>query len=128
MSYKALVRSNVKNAFNLVRDLAEDVILQKSSDIDFDFSTGVLLDDAGETQLPIKAVIIENKKKSTKVNAIERQILFSTEFLGDVNAYDVVYIKDTHDETKMVAWKFGPKIIDNGYIMFANIYRELTNG
>lgn len=128
MGYKALVQQNVTKALTLIKDLAEDVLLQKSSDIEFDFSSGTMLDDVGETQLPIKAVVIESRKKSDKVNTIERELLFATKGLGDVNAYDRVYIRDAHDETKMVLWKFGPKIIDNGYIILAKIYREVTSG
>lgn len=119
MGYKAIIDSNITLAFNLLRDLAEDVVLNKSSDNNFDFSTGEMAVDRNKKDIAIKAVVIEdNKSGNGTLNAIKRQILFKTRGLGDINAYDKVIISGNE-------WNFGPMINNDGYTILAEIYREI---
>ena len=116
MSYKALVNSNVTLAFNLIKDLAEDVILVKSSDNDFDFETATASEKT--VNISTKAVVIKDAKKSKAHNAIKRQVMFKTRNLGDLTAYDRVMIEGKE-------WRFGPMINNDGYTVLAEVYREV---
>ena len=117
MSYKALVDSNVTLAFNLLKDLAVDATLSKSGTVTFDFDTASNVEST-RAELPIKAVVVDDDKKSDKSNSIVRQLLFKTRGLGDLNAYDRINI-DGHE------WQFGPLINNDGYTILAEIYREV---
>jgi hypothetical protein len=122
MGYKALVDSNITLAFNLLKDMAKDVILNKSSANSYDFGTATVSDK--KTELPIKAVVLEDDKKSKMHNSIKRQLLFKTRGLGDLNAYDTVLIEDDNDSSQTLTWRFGPMINNDGYTILAEIYRE----
>ena len=123
MSYKALVDSNVTLAFNLLKDLAVDAVLKKSSNQEFNFGTAEMVDD--KTSYNIKAVVIEDDKKSDKHNSIKRQLLFKTRGLGDINAYDIISIPNDVNPSVLNDWKFGPMINNDGYTILAEIYREV---
>ena len=116
MGYRAIVNSNVTTAFNMLRDLAEDVTLNESSGETFDFGTGETV--AGDNKsVTVKAVVIQDDKQSTEHNTIKRQILFKTRGLGDINVYDSVVISgDT--------WRFGSTLNDDGYTVLAEVYKE----
>lgn len=118
MGYKSLVDSNITLAFNLLKDMAEDAVLNKSSSAEFDFGVGLMKTDNALKNLPIKAVVIDDDKTSKEHNSIKRQILFKTRGLGDINAYDTITIDGN-------LWRFGPKINDDGYTILAEIYREV---
>ena len=47
MSYKALIDSNLTLAFDMLKDLAVDVVLNESSNNDFNFATGAQSDFQG---------------------------------------------------------------------------------
>jgi hypothetical protein len=125
MGYKTLVDSNITMAFNLLKDLAEDGVLHKSSNVDFDFSTGDKAADSGEESLPIKVVVVEDDKKSSKHNSIKRQVLFKTRNLGDVNSYESLTFSDSVDAHLNGTWRFGPKLNNDGYTILAEIFREI---
>ena len=128
MGYKALVDANITLAFNLLKDLAVDVTLNKSAETNFDFGAAEVSPDYKASQLPIKAVILLDEKKSAKHNSIERSIMFKTRGLGDLNAYETILIEDDNDSSKVVKWRFGPLINNDGYTIMAKIYREVANG
>ena len=115
MSYKALIDRNLTLAFNQIKDLAEDVILKKSSSNDFDFGTGTTSNTVVEK--PIKAVVIKSNKMSNSHNGSVREIMFKSKGLGDLNAYDVVSFEGAD-------WRFSTKINSDGYIIHAQVYRE----
>ena len=115
MGYKALIDKNLTFAFNQIQDLAEDVILKKSSDNDFSFTTGAMSNTVVDK--PIKAVIVKSNKMSARHNSKVRQLMFKSEGLGDLNAYDVVSFGGED-------WRFGPITNGDGYIIHAEVYRE----
>ena len=125
MGYKNLVDSNITLAFNLLKDMADDVVLNKSSSADFDFSSGEVAADAGASSVPIKAIVISDDKKSKTENSIKRQILFKTRGLGDVNAYDSIVFNNNLDIHLNGTWRFGPILNNDGYTILAEIYREV---
>ena len=115
MGYKALIDSNLRMAFNQIQDLAEDVILRKSSDNEFDFSTGAMSNNTQD--LPIRAVVVKSNKMSHSHNSLKQQLMFASKGLGDLNAYDIVVINAEE-------WRFGPVINSDGYITYVEVYKE----
>ena len=59
MSYKALINSKLRQAFNMVKDLAEDVTFNKVTVGDFDFATGTASTEVS-TPVVTKAIIIKS--------------------------------------------------------------------
>ena len=116
MSYKTLINSNVRKAFNLVKDLAEDVILSKKTASEFNFSTG----EAKLTieNIPTKAIITSSDKSAKETNIIMKVMLLKTQDIGDISAYDVVTIG-------AIPWKIGPLIESDNYVTVTQIYKEV---
>ena len=126
MGYKSLVDSQVTMAFNLLKDLADDVILNKSSDVSFNFGDASTSQKTEQTV--IKAVVTDDDKKSQIHNSIERQVMFKTRGLGDINAYDSLTFENSHDIHLNGTWKLGPVLNNDGYTILASIYREVSSG
>ena len=115
MGYKALINKNLTFAFNQIQDLAEDVILKKSSNNDFSFESGTVSQKIVDKS--IKAVIVKSNKMSSSHNSAVRQLMLKAEGVGDLNAYDTVSFEGKD-------WRFGPVINSDGYIIFVEVYRE----
>ena len=120
MSYKNLIDSNLRRAFILVRDLAEDVTFNLKEVIDFDFSTGNVVENP-QTTVIVKAVVITSKKESRDVkgsrNTDSVELMFSTRDVGDLTMYDTVIIAGNE-------WNLGKRIKSDGYITLVELYRE----
>jgi hypothetical protein len=116
MGYANIIDANLTLVFNQLKDLAKTVTLRKKSSVSFDFASSQL--EEGETSdVVTKAVFIEDKKSSSKHNSTRREILFKSRGVGDLTMYDAVLY---NGET----WKLGPVISNNGYTVFAEIYKE----
>ena len=124
MSYKSLINSNLTLAFKLLKDLAVNTTLRQTAKNDFDFGTAEM--DTGKVNSTVvKAVVIMDDKKSKKHNSVKRQLLFRAKGLTDIDSYDSVDIPDDVNPKLSVNWKFGPKLNSDGYIVLAEIYREV---
>ncbi len=117
MSYKSLINSNLVKAFNLVKDLAEDVVFVRNNVTGFDFGTGQVESTASQN-LIVKTIVIDSEKKSKEHNANKKHVMFKTKDLGDVTAYDHLLING-------VIWKLGPVVKNSGFIILAEIYKEV---
>jgi hypothetical protein len=116
MSYRNLIDAQVRKAFTLLKDLAEDVVLTKTTSSDFNFGTG----EASITSpAPVvtKAVIVDSKKKSKDRNTTEKLVLMKTQYTGDISLYDSFSYKNE-------VWKFGDIISNDGHITVATVFRE----
>ena len=123
MGYKALVDSQATMAFNLLKDLADDVVLNKSSNVNFNFGSGEK-EERIESSV-IKVVVIDDDKKSDAHNSIKREVLFKTRGLGDINAYDSMTFENAHDTHLNGTWKLGPVLNNDGYTILAEIYKGI---
>ena len=122
MGYKSLVDSQATMAFNILKDLADDVVLNKKDSVSFNFGTGVK--EERTTPIEIKVVVLDDDKKSKIHNSIEREVLFKTRGLGDINAYDSMTFENAHDVHLNGTWKFGTILNNDGYTILARIYRR----
>ncbi len=116
MGYAKVIDANLNLAFNQLKDLAVNVILHRKAQQGFDFSNAAITEDQAVDTI-IKAVIIEKTKSSETHNSSKKEILFKSRGIPDITTYDSVTIANE-------VWKFGPIISDNGYVIFAEIYKE----
>jgi hypothetical protein len=124
MSYKALIDSNLRKAFILIKDLAKDVTFSKKTIGDFDFALGEVSSETS-TDTIVKAVIIKATKgdnRSVNINefrnASRLEVMFKREDLGDVTNYDTVTIDSA-------VWKVGSPVKDDGYISILELHKEV---
>jgi cyanate lyase len=118
MSYKALVRSNVRKAFNLVKDLAEDVVFVKKLASTFNFTSMEAKTTSSES-IVTKAIITESNKKSEEHNAMNKTVMLKTQDIGDINAYDTIVRNNEN-------WKIGAVIYTDGFVTIADIHKEVA--
>jgi len=117
MGYKALLDTNINKAFNLLKNLADDVTLVKKTANSFSFSTGdVTVTEA--SSVSTKAIITEVNKKSDVHNIMTKLALLKTQDVGDLNAYDKLTLGGNE-------WKFGPTINSDNFITTVEIFREV---
>jgi len=119
MDFDRLIKTNVKQAFKIVGNLAPIAEFIKTEKGDFDFSTGEF-DTPTMTSANIKVIVTNSKKTSDSATVIWTRINFISGQL-DVKAYDTVILKGN-------TWKIGPTLDDNGYVSSIDLYREVANG
>ena len=116
MSYKSLIEKQLVKVFNLVKDLASDIVLVKKDNVQFDFNTGKASQGAQST-IATKAIVTDIKKQSKDRNTIEKQIMLKNAEVGDLNNYSSVVLEN-------ITWNMGPIQKNDGFILIATIYRE----
>jgi len=116
MSYKALINRNIKTAFRLIKDLAEDVTLTKKLTSDYNFNTQV----SSETTQTIntRAVITDSDKVSEDHNVVKKVMMFMTQDINNITAYDSVSVNS-------LVYKIGPLIRSDNYITVVEVYKEV---
>jgi len=115
LSYQALINKNLDLAFRKIQDLAIEVTITKNS-AEFDFNNGTTTTTPDLTKI-VKAVIIDINKESQQYDYQERQIMFKSQDLIDITAYDTVTIDSE-------IWKIGTRINNSGFIYLINIYKD----
>ncbi len=120
MSYTNLIDSQLRRAFNLVKDLATVAVFKRVTSANFDFN-------AAETQITTatptttKIVIFDGAKQPKGASRIVKNILVKAKEVGDVSAYDTVTF-DGKD------WSVINTIKGTGFIFVLEIAREAPNG
>ena len=117
MSLRNTVNQNVNLAFKLIGDLAIDVIFEEKTITGFDFSSGNVNSSPVVTKT-IKAVFIDEVKKSKDKMTKQLQLLCKKEDLPDPTAYDRVQVRG-------VWYKVGKPLEDNDYIVYLEIFSEV---
>jgi len=117
MGYAGLVRTNVGLAFDMLGDLVGDVIFHRNDVSGFDFSTKQNV-TAPAVSTTVQAIVQLSKKQSKKRNVVNKSLLLQTVDLPDVTSYDTVEISGQ-------IWNVGKPILDDGYVVTLEIYREV---
>lgn len=117
MGYRTLIDKSLTLAFNLLKDLAVNITLIRKTNTTFDFSTADVTKGTVANTI-IKAVILDGTKTSPEHNANRKQIIFKSKGIDDITMYDSILLEN---ET----WKFGPIISNSGYIISAEIFKEV---
>ena len=116
MSYKALVNNNVAKAFNLLKDLADDVELTKKDTAAFDFGTASV-DTPTQTVTTVKAVVTELKDIHKDQKDKRKLMMLKTQEVGDLSPYAHVDVGGGE------IWKFGPIVVSDRFVTLVEIYR-----
>jgi hypothetical protein len=120
MSYAALINTNLNRAFNLIKDLAQDVSYVKKMGIEFDF--GAIEASAGtQTSVVIKTVVIDAIKPERVDSGhrpVVKQIMLKTKDAPDLSSFDHLVIDGA-------IYKVTPPVRDTGFVTLAAITKEL---
>lgn len=116
MSYRGLIDSQVRRAFNLVKDLARDGAFTLKSDVNFNFGTASVSSNTAPPFIT-KVVDLETLKPPKDTNLIRKVIMFKSAGLEDLNSYAKLSF-DAYD------WTFGDSLKNNGSIWITTIQRE----
>jgi hypothetical protein len=114
MSYNSLIGNALNKAFNAAKDLAIEATFTKTTNSEFDFSTG----EVNETTIPSITTKIIITKTSKTTEAKTMTIMFKTKEVGPFSMTDHVYI----DGDK---WHFGNMITSNNHISVVELFHEV---
>lgn len=106
MGYNALVKTHVRNAFNLIGDLAIDITLSQSTPTGYNFNTKTLENNSA-TVTTVKAVR-EYIEREPSDNTIKVKLIMIADDIINPKIYDTV----TFDGQ---TWTIIPPYEDNGY-------------
>ena len=113
---RTLVKNNVANAFKLINDLKETVLLDRAGASSFDYTTGSVVETPTIAR-ELKAVVTYKRKKDT--NALLVEILVMTEeieSIADLDVFDKITVRG-------VQYNIVPPLIDDGYTVVINATR-----
>lgn len=121
MGYKSLVVSSVNKAFSLVKDLAINVTLSKSTVTGFDFASN----SAVVTNAPaiiVKAILVTKARKPTDEQSatVSNSLLMKSIDIPDPTIYDRITMEDGS------MWSLVMPYANDGYTITVNIKREGT--
>ena len=116
MSIKKLLEKGVIQAFDAVGDLAVTMSLQKVDNPSYDFTTSAPTNMAPST-VNVIGVELEDKKKSSSANVIEKSVIVKSVALLDIKGFDTLLIGG-------VAWKIGTVHFSNGFINMFKVWRQ----
>jgi len=112
MSYRNLVKKQVRAAFKLLGDLVVEVTLNQSDATEYNFSDAEVVQSTTATTV-VKGVILSTVRKGAIIKA---KLLLDSEDISDLTDYDSVSI-DT------VTWRI-ESYDDNGYAAEVSLVRE----
>lgn len=128
MGFKHLVESNVKKAFNMVKDLAIDVTLanKRVSHFDFDSGAPVLVASA---PVYIKGILITERQRKDNpapgaptTGSNSMQMLFKAADMPDPSMYDTITTRDGR------SWKIVEPYSNDGFVATVTIAKGLGHG
>jgi hypothetical protein len=114
MAYNTLIGNALNKAFNAAKDLAIDAVFTKTTNSEFDFSTG----EVNDTTIPSITTKIIITKTSKTPEAKTMTVMFKTKEVGDFAMTDLVYI----DGDK---WHLGNMITTNNHVSVVQLYHEV---
>jgi len=116
MSYTNLVDSNLRRAFNLVKDLASIATFNVTQSQDFNFNTGKPAAVVGKS-IETKVVVTDGLKSNKDSNSIVKQLLVKAKEVGDIKAFGSVTFEGKE-------WKISSVIKGTGFIYVIDVSRE----
>jgi len=116
MGYNSLLKANTKRAFNLLKDLAEVMVLTRKTNTGFNFATNAVNTQV-TTTLSIKGIRVkktQSKKDDPVDSAFDLQILFQASDIGDPESFDTITASG-------VTYKIIPPSINDGFVVTVNV-------
>jgi len=115
MGYNSLIQGNISKAFNLVKDLAENVVLVKKSST-FDFNSGAVKSST-DLNVSTKAIILDSVQSSKEHNTVKQTAMLMVRDIGDIKAFDTMIIGSN-------SWRLGAVIKSDGFITTVEVFKE----
>lgn len=116
MSYTNLIDSNLRKAFNILKDLAIDATFVRTNSNSFNFATGQAT-AVTTPNIKTKVVIFDGEEPATKSNLLVKQLLVKAKDVGNIKVFDKV-------DFESVTWNIGPVIKGTGFIYVIEVFRE----
>lgn len=116
MGYKALINSQLRRAFVLLKDLATDATMTKKANQEFDFASGEVSTDTA-VQTVVKLVETTTAKLSKDGATLRKKVMLKSEDALDPTLYDSITING-------VVWQIGPVLQTNGFIVMLELFKE----
>lgn len=120
MGYRNTIRSNVKKAFNLAGDLAIKVVLTKTTNAGFDFSTNAVVPETIMTA-EVKGILVTTTttEDGKSDETLRTSFLFKATEVEDANSYDTI-----QEVVSGKLWKIIPPCTNDGFITTAYCTRK----
>jgi hypothetical protein len=118
MSYKTLITNNVKDAFNLVGDIAEDMTLTNETVDGYDFANQTIV-NGNTLNAVIKGIVTKEYKTNDDKPRINADIILKSSDIDSktLDGYDSLVFRSK-------TWGIN-KYEDNGYIITLTVGREV---
>jgi hypothetical protein len=118
MGYSNLLKNMTRKAFNLIGDLATEVILTKRTNVGFDFATNTT--STGTLASSRIKGIFNSKRNTGKPDSptISESFMFKAEDLDEPDIYDKITTADGN------VWKIIPPFDNDGSIITIYVARE----
>lgn len=118
MSYKTLITNNVKDAFNLVGDIAEDMTFTNQTVDSYDFATQTVV-NGNSTTKTVKGIVNKEYKTNDDKPRINADIYLKS---ADIDSKEL----DGYDSLVFRSKTWGiNKYEDNGYLITLTVGREV---
>lgn len=118
MSYTSLIQGNIRKAFKLLKDLAEDVTLSQKSSKKFDFNTKST-ETTNANVSTVKAIFVNQSNKVSKDSSgLQSSFIFKTEDIKTPDVYDTITTKDGH------VWSVVPPCAVDRFLTTINVVRR----
>lgn len=117
MSYRTLITNNVTDAFNIVGDIAEEMIFTNETVEGYDFATQTVIDGSSNTKT-IKGIVIKEYKTNDDKPRINADIILKSSDIDSktLDGYDTLVFRTKN-------WAIN-KYEDNGYVITLTVGRE----
>jgi len=117
MGYHKLIQDNVKNAFNTIGDIAEDIVFTNKNVTSYNFTTQSVVSST-DTSITVKAVIESQYRTNDDKPRLECKIMIDSANLDSkiIDNYDSVVLRGK-------TWKIN-SFEDNNYVINLIVGRE----
>lgn len=124
MGYAALVKKNVRKAFNAVGDLAFSAVFTHKSDAGFDFATNLPKTQTSSSKV-VKGIQVAKSRPGIgkPSSAVQTSFMFNAEDVPDPTIYDSLTIT-TGPATAIGVWNIVAPSSSDGFITTVNCSRE----
>jgi hypothetical protein len=122
MGFKSLIKAQVKQAFNAIKDLADDVILTSKNVTGYNFGDNTVAATSITTK-SIKGLLVEKKRdfpRSTKELPVTKsmQMIFQAADLDDPDVYDTITMSNGD------VWRMVPPYKNDGFLITVDVARS----
>jgi hypothetical protein len=117
MGFRSTVNGNVKKAFALLGDLAQNVTLTRKANSGFNFATNAPIASTITASI-VKGVLIKQRDDPKVGSSIQTSFMFKAADISDPTIYDTITMLDGE------VWKVVPPFANDGYVITISVAKE----